>query len=123
MWIERAGELGEYRAFRLLVDCFENGYCDVPVDPTKAALWRNRLEEFERLNPPAPSLRCSAEDPVSQSSLERLLYVEGVTGFAYMAGDHEFNVSYDPALIAPAELDERIRALGFSAAPMAGHRE
>ena len=39
-WLERAGEMGEYKAFRLLVDCYENGYCDVPVDSGKAALWR-----------------------------------------------------------------------------------
>ena len=39
MWLERAGDF----AFRLLVDCYENGYCDVPMDATKAARWRSWL--------------------------------------------------------------------------------
>src|SRR5260370_41948805 len=43
MWLDRAGEREEYKAFRLLVDCYENGYCDGPVDAAKAALWRSRL--------------------------------------------------------------------------------
>ncbi len=57
MWLERAGVQGEYSAFRLLVDCYENGYCEVPVDPAKAQLWRGRLEEYEHLNPPEPRYR------------------------------------------------------------------
>jgi hypothetical protein len=44
MWLERAGDF----AFRLLVDCYENGYCGVPVDATKAARWRKLLEEHEK---------------------------------------------------------------------------
>jgi TPR repeat protein len=39
MWLDRAGELGEYKAFRLLVDCYENGYYDVPVNAAKVAIW------------------------------------------------------------------------------------
>jgi len=123
MWLERAGELGEYSAFRLLVDCYQNGYCEVPVDAASAALWRNRLEEYERLNPPKPRLRYSVEDAVSESSLERLLDIEGVTGFSYMTGDKEIDVCYDRALIAPAELDEKIRASGVSAVPTTDRRE
>jgi hypothetical protein len=65
MWLEHAGGLGEFQAFRLLADCYENGYYDVPVNGEKAALWRGRLEEYERLNPPSPSVRYSIEDAVS----------------------------------------------------------
>ena len=36
MWLERAGAQGEYNAFRLQVDCYDNGYCDVPLDVAKA---------------------------------------------------------------------------------------
>jgi TPR repeat protein len=116
-WLERAGGGGENTAFRLLADCYENGYYDVPADAEKAALWRSRLEEYERLNPPGPSVRYSIEDGVSESTLERLLDIEGVTGFAYMEGAKEINVGYDSALIAPAELDEKIRAAGIPAVP------
>jgi len=117
MWLERAGEMEDDSAYRLLADCYENGYYDVPVDSTKAALWRNRLEEYERLNPPSPSVRYSLEDALSESTLERLLDIEGVTGFGYMTGNNEINVCYDPALITPAELGGRIRAAGVSAIP------
>jgi len=44
MWIERAGEQGEYSALRLLVDCYENGYCGVLVDTAKAQQWSGRLK-------------------------------------------------------------------------------
>jgi len=117
MWIERAGELGEYGAFRLLADCYENGYCDVPVDAGKAARWRSRLEEYERLHPPSPNRCYSVEGSVSESSLERLFEIEGVTGFTSVTGGNEFYVGYDPALIAPAQLDEKIRAAGIPALP------
>lgn len=117
MWLERAGELGEYTAFRLLVDCYENGYYDVPVDAAKAALWRSRLDEYERLHPPNPSRRYSTKGAVGQSSLECLWDIEGVIGFGFMAGDNQFSVSYDPALITPGQLDEKIRAAGLSALP------
>ena len=93
------------------------------MDAASAALWRNRLEEYERLNPPKPRLRYSVEDAVSESSLERLLDIEGVTGFSYMTGDKEIDVCYDRALIAPAELDEKIRASGVSAVPTTDRRE
>lgn len=122
MWLERAGGLGEFQAFRLLADCYENGYYDVPVNAEKAALWRSRLEEYERLNPPSPSVRYSIEDAVSESALERLLDIEGVTGFAYMTGAKEINVCYDSALIAFAELDEKIRAAGIPAIPTTERR-
>ena len=52
MWLERAGERGDTAVCRLLVDCYESGYCGVPLDAEKAARWRNRLEEYERLHPP-----------------------------------------------------------------------
>ena len=38
--------------------------------------------------------------------------IEGVTGFGYIEGDNQINVYFDPALITPAELDEKIRGLG-----------
>lgn len=117
MWIERAGLLGEYKAFRLLVDCYENGYCDVPVDAGKAALWRGRREEYDRLHPPNPRRRYSIEGDVNHSSLDCLWDIEGVIGFGFMTGDHQFFVSYEPALITPAQLDEKIRAAGLSAIP------
>jgi TPR repeat protein len=116
MWLERAGDLGEHSAFRLLVDCYENGYCDVPVDAAKAALWRGRLDQYERLNPPSPSRWYSIEGAVPQSSLECLWDVEGVTGFVTV-GDKQFSVSYEPALITPIQLDEQIRTAGFAAVP------
>jgi TPR repeat protein len=118
MWLERAGELGEYKAFRLLLDCYENGYCDVPVNAAKAALWRGRLEQHERLHPPRPNRWYSIEDAVSQSSLECLLDIEGVTGFVTV-GDKQFSVSYEPALITPTQLDEQIRAAGLAVLPEA----
>lgn len=116
-WLERAGELGEWTAFRLLLDCYENGYCDVPVNAEKAALWRGRLEEYERLHPPSPSRRYSMQDAVSQSSLDRLWDIEGVTGFGFVAGGSQFSVSYESALITPAQLDEQIRAAGLAVIP------
>jgi hypothetical protein len=45
------------------------------------------------------------------------LDIEGVIGFTFMTGDNEFSVCYDPELIAPAQLDEKIRAAGISALP------
>ena len=117
MWLERAGELGEYSAFRLLVDCYENAYCDVPVDAAKAVLWRGRLAEYERLHPPSPSRRYSMEGAVSQSSLECLWDIEGVTGLSFMAAEKRFYVFYEPGLITPARLDEQIRAAILEAVP------
>jgi TPR repeat protein len=117
MWLERAGEQGEYGAFRLLVDCYESGYCEVPVDFDKAQLWRSRLAEYERINPPSPSRQYSIEGTASQSSLNYLFDIEGVTGFGFMSGDNQVSVPYDPALITPAELDEKIRAAGLFASP------
>jgi hypothetical protein len=34
-----------------------------------------------------------------------------------MADDNWFSVSYEPALITPAQLDEKIRATGLSSFP------
>ena len=117
VWLERAGELGEYKAFRLLVDCYANGYGDVPVNPAKAALWRRRLEEHERLDPPNPNRRYSVSGTVTKSALECLWEIQGVIGFAFVTPDNQFLVSYEPALITPAQLDERIRAAGLPAVP------
>jgi len=117
MWLEHAGARGEWSAFRLLVDCYENGYCGVPVDAAKAQLWRGRLEEYERRNPPKPSRSYSIEGSASQSSLEPLLDIEGVTGFGFMSGGNTFSVSYEPALVTPAELDEKVQAVVLSASP------
>lgn len=86
-------------------------------DPGKAARWRSRLEEYERLHPPNPSRGYSIEGAVCQSSLECLLDIEGVIGFAFVSDDGRFSVSYEPALITPAQLDEKIRAAGLSALP------
>jgi TPR repeat protein len=117
MWLARAGELGEYKAFRLLVDCYENGYCDVPVDAAKAALWRGRMEEYQGLHPPSSSRRYSVDGAVDNSSLECLWNIEGVIGLTFMTPDNQFSVAYEPALITPGQLDERIRAAGLSALP------
>jgi TPR repeat protein len=117
MWIERAGELGQYNAFRLLVDCYANGYCDVPVDAGKAALWRSRLEEYDRLHPPNPRRRYSIKGAVDESSLGCLWDIEGVIGFGFMTGGNQFSVSYNPALITPAQLDEKILGTELSAFP------
>jgi TPR repeat protein len=117
MWLERAGELGEYKAFRLLVDCYENGYGDVPVDAEKAALWRSRMEEYERLHPANPNRLYSFDGAADESSIECLWDIEGVTGFAFKGGDNQFFVFYEPTLITPAQLDERIRASRLSALP------
>ena len=87
------------------------------MDAAKAALWRGRLEEYDRLHPPRPSRRYSIEGEVSQSSLDCLLDIEGVTGFGFMAGDKQFSVSYEAAQITPAQLDEQIRAAGLAALP------
>jgi hypothetical protein len=102
----------------LLVDCYENGYCNVPVNAAKAQLWRSRLEEYERQNAPKPIRRYSIEGIISQSSLDCLSEIEGVTGFGFMAGDKQFSVSYESELITPAQLDEKIRAAGLSAWPV-----
>src|ERR1035438_2173044 len=93
MWLERAAAQGECFAFRLLVDCYENGYCEVPIDAAKAQLWRRRLEEYERLNPPRPNRWYTIESGASQSSLECLLDIEGVTGFSFMSSENRFSVS------------------------------
>ncbi len=118
MWLERAGGQGASSAFRLLMDCYENGYCDVPVDAGKAQLWRSHLEEHERLNPPRPSRRYLVEGIASECSLECLWEIEGVTGFSFMSGDNQFYVSYDPALITSARLDQEVSAAGLSASPL-----
>jgi TPR repeat protein len=116
MWLERAAEQGEDSAFRLLVDCYEEGHCDVPVNAAKAELWRGRLEEYERLN---PCRRYSVEGAVGESSLEYLFEIEGVKGVGGLVSeDNQFSVSYDPALLTPAQLDEKIRAAGIPALPI-----
>ena len=115
MWLERAGELGNNDACKLLADCYEKGSFDVPLDAAKAARWRDRLEEYERLHPPSPHVRYSLEDVVSPSSIAFLLAIEGVTGFGYIKGDRAINVSFDPALITPAGLDEKVRTAGIGA--------
>ncbi len=117
MWLERAGEGGEYKAFQLLADCYENGYCDAPVNAAKAGLWRGRMEEWQRLNPPLPSRRYTIEGTATHSSLECLWDIEGVTGFTFMTGSNEFSVCYEPEVITPAQLDEQVRAAGLPATP------
>lgn len=118
MWLERAGESGECKAFRLLVDCYENGYCNASLNPAKAALWRGRLEEYERRNPPPLSRLYSVDATVSKSSLECLSEIEGVAGFVLLGGHYRFHVFYEPGLITPAQLDERILAAGLPALPV-----
>lgn len=105
IWLERAGAQGEHAAFRLLADCYETGYCDVPVDAGRAALWRNRLEEYERLH---PRRHYSVSGTVNEPSLACLLDIDGVTGFAFHAKDNQFLVSYEPGLITPSQLDDKI---------------
>ena len=115
IWLERAAELGSNDACKLLADCYGNGSFDVPLDAAKAARWRDRLEEYERLHPPSPHLRYGLEDVVGPSSIALLLAIEGVTGFGYIEGDRAINISFDPALITPAKLDEKVRAAGIGA--------
>jgi TPR repeat protein len=115
MWLERAGELGNPSACRLLADCYENGHHGVPLDAAKAALWRNRLEEYERLHPLGPYLRYRAEDVISKPAVALFMAIEGVTGFGYVEGHYEIDVYFDPARITPAELDEKVRAVGIVA--------
>lgn len=117
MWLERAAEQGASSAFGLLVDCYSNGFCGVPVNTAKAQLWRHRMEEYERRHPVRPSRRYSVDGTVSQSSLDRLLAIEGVTGFGFLAGDRHLAVFYEREAISPAELDEKIRAAGLSDLP------
>lgn len=119
MWLERAASQEMPTAFRLLADCYGNGYYEVPVDATKARLWRNRLEEYERLNPPRPSRWYSIKDRASELSLESLLDIDGVIGFGFMSGESQFSVSYEPGLITLAELDEKVHAAVRSASPRA----
>lgn len=117
-WLKRAGEQGEFFAFRLLVDCYEDGFCGVPLDAAQAAIWRGRLEEYNRLNPLKPMLRYSMESSEIDSSLEFLWDVDGVTGFSSMRRVSEiieFYVFYDPAVVAPMAVDEHIRTAGLSA--------
>ena len=43
MWLERAAELGNVDACKLLADCYEEASFDVPLDAVKGARWRHRL--------------------------------------------------------------------------------
>jgi TPR repeat protein len=117
MWLHRAGEQGEYSAFRLLADCYEKGYYDVPVNADQAALWRGRELEWERLHPPDPSRPYTVEGDLRDSLLGCLWEIEGVTGYTRSSGSQEISVCYDPALITPAQLDERVRATELRAVP------
>ena len=116
MWLDRAAEQEEYSAFRLLADCYENGYCDVPRDPAKAAQWRSRKEEWERRHPASPTRHYSVQGSVDESSLECLWSIEGVVGFTHMTD--WFSVCYEPDRITPAQLDDRVRATGLAASPV-----
>lgn len=122
MWLERAASQGKLLAFRLLADCYENGYCEVPIDAAKAQMWRSRVEEYERLNPAKPSRWYSSNESASESCLECLLDIDGVTGFGFMSGKNRFSVSYEPELITSAELDEKVRAAVRSAFPAEGQK-
>jgi TPR repeat protein len=119
MWLERAGGQGDLGAFRLLVDCYESGICEVPLDAAKAHLWRSRLEEHRRLNPPGPVRRYAIHGAApSESSLDCLVDIEGVTGFGFGSSQNEIWVFYEPELVTLAQLDERIQATGLSAFPL-----
>lgn len=120
MWLERAAQQGEFLAWRLLADCYQNGYCDVPVDAGKAALYRERIEEYKRLHPPKALRFYAVPSAVEESSLTCLLDIDGVDGFSVSArtNDKELAVGYDSEVIAPVELDEKIRAAGILAVPM-----
>jgi hypothetical protein len=118
LWLERAGELGNTDACKLLADCYEKEAFDVPLNAAKAARWRDRLEEYERRCPSSPHVRYNLEDVVNPSSIAVLLAIEGVTGVGYIEEDRAINVSFDPALITPAELDEKVRAAGIGAIRM-----
>jgi TPR repeat protein len=117
MWLHRAGEQGEPGAFRLLADCYEKGYYDVPVNADQAALWRARLEEYDRLNPPSPCRRYFYEgEPFAPSLSDDLSGIDGVTGSCH-SSDGEIFVFYDPVVVTPAQLDEKIRVAGIRAVP------
>ena len=116
VWLERAAEQGQFSAFRLLADCYENGYCDVPRDAEKAALWRGKVEEYNRLNPPNPSRRYRTEGVLERSSLDCLFDIEGVIGFGWSGPDNALFVSYEPTVITPAQLDQKLLA-ALSAVP------
>lgn len=117
LWLERAASQGEFLAYRLLADCYGNGYCGVPVNTAKAQLWRSHQEEYERLNPPRPSRWYSITENATQSPLDCLLSIEGVTGFGFMSGENRFQVSYEPESITLAELDKKVQAAVLSAFP------
>jgi hypothetical protein len=117
MWVERAGESGEYRALPFLTECYENGYSGFPMDAAKAALWRGRLEEYKRLNPEKPNRTYTADDPVEESDLDCLWEIEGVTGFGGATDSAEFVVFYEPEVIGEADLDEKVRLAFPTAVP------
>ena len=116
MWLHRSGEQGESAAFRLLADCYENGYYDVPVNPEQAALWRAKEEEYRRLNPPRPSRSYAVECDLDPSLWSPFWEIDGVVGL--VQGEKEITIRYDPALITPDRLDEKIRAAGIVAVPL-----
>ena len=62
LWLERAGELGNTDACKLLADCYEKEAFDVPLNAAKAARWRDRLEEYERRCPSSPHVRYNLEE-------------------------------------------------------------
>jgi TPR repeat protein len=118
MWLERAAAQEEFLAFAWILDCYENGDSGVPIDAAKAQHWRSRLEEYERLHPLGPRRSYSIEGSASQSSLDCLSAIEGVTGFSFIAGNNEFTVFYETALITPAELDDKVQYAVLSASPI-----
>jgi hypothetical protein len=118
MWLERAAAQEEFLAFAWLLDCYENGDSGVPIDTAKAQQWRSRLEEYERLHPLGPSRSYSIEGSASQSSLDCLSAIEGVTGFGFISGDTQFIVYYKALLITPAELDDKVQSAILSASPI-----
>jgi TPR repeat protein len=115
LWLERAGTQGHSTAFRLLVDCYQNGCCEAPLDTAKAELWRSKLEEYDLLHPLPPSRSYVCRGTVDQPTLACLWEIDGVTG--YGANQNRVSVSYDPARITPEELDEHVQAVGLAVIP------
>lgn len=112
-WLERAGTQGHGAAMRVLADCYGDGQLGAAEDAGKAAVWRERLAEYERLNPPGECRRYVVEGANGEADFRWLLGVGGVTGYSVTEGGGELAVGYEPDVISKAELDERVLSAGF----------
>jgi len=109
-WLEKAGELGSESAFRLLDDCYGNGYCGVPVDLEKAAYWRSQIKETESSYSPGSIQSLSIAGPLSKELRKQLLDIDGVLSCGTGPSVNGLCVFYDANRISPEALAERIRS-------------